>query len=113
MNRAERRKSGVKQKVRTYTLTDAQIQQIKTDAVREATSNAFTLLLGLPLITLHDKFGFGKVRLERFMDELLKQYESFDAGYITLNDLIETIKEETGVSIIQKKERKKYEYYKN
>lgn len=106
MNRAERRKAGIKQKVRTYTLTDVQIQQIKDEAINEATNRAFILLLGLPLITLHDKFGFGKVRLERFMDELLKQYESFDEGYITLEDLIETIKEETGVSIIEKKERR-------
>ena len=43
MNRAERRKAGKKDKVRTYTLTDVQIQQIKHEAAREAFIDA-TLL---------------------------------------------------------------------
>lgn len=76
-----------------------QIQKIKDQATDEAANRAFVLMLGLPLIVLHDKFGYGAKRLERFMDELIKQYEAFDEGRITLDDLLKTIETETGVKV--------------
>lgn len=76
-----------------------QIRKIKDQATDEAAKRAFVQMLGLPLIVLHDKFGYGKQRLERFIDELLKQYEEFDEGRITLDDLLETIETETGVKV--------------
>ena len=36
MNRAERRRQRIKTSVKTYTLNDSQIKQIKDDAVKEA-----------------------------------------------------------------------------
>ena len=56
MNRAERRKSGIKESVKTYTLNDLQIKQIKDDAVKEAIDTAFILMLGLPVMIIHDKY---------------------------------------------------------
>ena len=56
MNRAERRKSGIKKSVKTYTLNDSQIKQIKDDAVKEAIDTAFIYMLGLPVMIIHDKY---------------------------------------------------------
>lgn len=50
-------------------------------------------------MVLHDKFGFGPVRCERFTDAVLDLYESFDKGYVTLEDIHGALKEETGITI--------------
>ena len=49
---------------------------------------------------LHDKFGFGLVRCERFTDAVLELYDSFEKGYVSLEDIHKTLKEETGITIV-------------
>lgn len=99
MNRRERRRQGINDKPRTYTLTDQQIAKLKADAVKEASEKAFIAMLGLPMITLRDGFGFGRVRLERFMDRLIEEYKCFDEGCIGLEELKQVIEDETGVKV--------------
>jgi hypothetical protein len=41
-------------------------------------------------------------RLENLADEILELYDSFREGRITLDDVITTIKEETGVDITRR-----------
>ena len=95
MNRAERRKAGKKDKVRTYTLTDVQIQQIKTEAAKEA----FIEMLAIPVQVLHDKFGFGQIRLDRFTHYSLNWLEMVRDGEVTLDQLRKTLEEEAGIVI--------------
>ena len=57
-------------------------------------------MLGLPVMVLHDKFGFGPVRCERFTDAVLELYDSFEKGYVSLEDIHKTLKEETGITIV-------------
>lgn len=104
MNRQDRRKNKITTKPKTYILTDAQIAQIKADAVREASNVAFIALLGLPLVALR-KFGFGKKRLEEFLEELLRQYKCFEEDYITLDELKQIIFDETGMKVEERNER--------
>lgn len=103
MNRKQRRECGVKGPVKTYTLTDAQIGKMKEEAAQKAAKRAFIAMLGLPLIALMDEFGFGKKRLERFMEKLLGEYRCFDEGYITLEEIAAVVKEETGVEILSER----------
>ena len=110
MNRAERRRQGIKESVKTYTLNEEQIKQIKADAVKEAIDTAFILMLGLPVMIIHDKYPQlmkrevdGKCREERFTDLLLDLYDSFDKGYLTLDDILNCITEECGIDIARKK----------
>lgn len=99
MNRAERRKAGVKSRVPTYNMNTQQIRTLKEDVAQKATERAFILMLGIPSMVLRDQFGFGRKRLEKFTDEVFELYDSYDKDYITLDDLIKTIYEETGVKI--------------
>lgn len=107
MTRAElrRKKRGDDKPTKIYNLTLEQIKSMKEETAKDAMQTAFVLMMGLPLITLRDKFDFGKIRLERFMDDLLRQYESFDQGYITIEDLWRTIEEETGVKFQKIKDK--------
>ena len=76
--------------------------RIKQDAAQEAIDKAFVLMLSLPMIVLHDKYGWGKKRLSDFMNHVLEQYDSFNKNFITLDDLWNTIEKETGVKLIEK-----------
>lgn len=55
--------------------------------------------IGLSLIVLRDKYGFGKKRLEAFADEFLKQLKCVENGAVTLEELHEVIKKETGMEV--------------
>lgn len=104
MNRAERRrakKAGIPvKKEPVVNIKAADVQKIKQDASKEAADKAFLLMLGLPVMVLHDKFGFGPVRCERFTDAVLELYDSFEKGYVSLEDIHLTLKEETGITIV-------------
>lgn len=104
MNRAERRRLKRNQESRnaTYTLRNEDVTRIKQDAAQEAVDKAFVLMLGLPMIVLRDKYGWGKKRLSDFMNHVLEQYDSFNKNFISLDDLWNTIEKETGVKLIEK-----------
>lgn len=108
MNRAERRRLKRNQEIcnATYTLRNEDVTRIKQDAAQEAVYTAFTMMLGLPVIVLHDKYGWGKKRLSDFMDYALELYDSFEKDYVTLDDLWDTIEKETGVKLIEKVRKK-------
>lgn len=108
MSRAERRRLERDQsnQTKTYTLTQAQLDQKLKAVEMEATKKAFLMMMGFPLLTLRDKFGFGKERLNRFMDKMVDLYEAYELDYIDLADLDRTIMEETGVTLLRKREGK-------
>lgn len=101
MNRAERRKNKQSaQKPKTYVLTEDQINKMKMDAVNEATHKAFLMFLSIPVMILHDKFGFGKQRLSKFMDYALIWYESVQNGETHLLELVKVARDECGIDTI-------------
>ena len=108
MSRAERRRleRDNSKSQKTYTLTQAQLDQKLKAVEMEATKKAFLMMMGFPLLTLRDKFGFGKARLNRFMDKMVDLYEAYELDYIDLADLDRTIMDETGVTLMRKREGK-------
>lgn len=113
MNRAERRrrqKQGlpiVKEPVLNMKVSD--IQQIKTQATNTAADTAFFLMLAIPVMVIHDKYPQlmrrevdGKPRVERFADLCLDLYDSFNKGYVTLDDLSQCLWEEAGIKLEKK-----------
>lgn len=103
MNRKERRKNSVKSKEPIYNLTYSQIESIKRNATEEAVRKLVPFATAknfyFSMMILRDKYGFGKKRLGDFMEYMANLYESFGDGYLSLEDMEETIFEETGVRI--------------
>jgi hypothetical protein len=83
-----------KEKTPTYNLTWEQIQQMKKDAAKEAVGTVIELTLGIPAMVLKDKYGFGKKRLPEALDHMVDLYESYEQGYLTLQDIRRTLWEE-------------------
>ena len=108
MSRAERRRleRDNSKSQKTYTLTQAQLDEKLKAVEMQATKKAFVMMMGFPLLTLRDKFGFGKERLNRFMDKMMDLYEAYEMDYVDLDDLNDTIMKETGVTLIKKREGK-------
>ena len=101
MNRAERRKQGKSApKPKTYVLTEDQITKMKNDAVDEATRKAFLMFLSIPVMVLHDKFGFGKQRLTKLMDYCLIWYEAVLHDEVRLMELVKVANDECGIKTI-------------
>ena len=101
MNRAERRKQKNATSPKTYVLTEDQINQIKRDAVNEASRKAFLMFQSIPIMVLHDKFGFGKTRLDRFMEYSMLWFDSVYDNETRLTELVNVARNECGVNIIQ------------
>ena len=54
----------------------------------------------LALTVLHDKFGFGKKRIDRFLKEYNELLDSYSKGYISADDLNEVLLEEVGMKVL-------------
>lgn len=104
MGRAARRAAGAKGREPVYNLTQPQIDGIRKEAADAAVARAFSLMLALPMMVVHDKFdrfdGLGdSERVEAMGDLVLDLYDSFERGYVTLADLHEWLRDEAGVTV--------------
>lgn len=90
-----------KEQLNTYVLKE--VDKIRDDIQEEVRADSekavFEMLIGIPVLVLHDRFGFGRGRITKFVKHVLNQVDSVDGGYYNLQDLRQTIFEETGVSL--------------
>lgn len=77
---------------------DECIMNIKYNVV-----DIFTILVAY---TLHEKFGFGKTRLNRFIHDFNFQAECLDEDYCTWEDQIEILRQECGLDLSIRKNDK-------
>ena len=54
----------------------------------------------LTLTVLHNKFGFGATRLERFIDYYQDLLDSYNRGYVSMQDLNTDLQEMTGIKVV-------------
>lgn len=75
--------------------------RIDDKALQEFTDNAKNMMLDTILIlasvTLHDEFGFGRERLNRFKERFNFKAECIGENYTDWNDQISILKEECGL----------------
>ena len=72
------------------------------DALKEAERmNAANIINLIPLIILRDKFGFGKVRLERYLNHYQEAIESLNEGYLDLKDVERVMLEEVKIGFYE------------
>jgi hypothetical protein len=105
--RAEMRREKHKKET-TYSLTASQIQQIREEAIQESMTTAFKLMLGLPTMVIHDKFGYlmkKEKREETFLNWLLNYYDGYCRGFFTLEDIDKILKDEGGIAEIKEKRK--------
>ena len=76
-------------------LSYAEILNIKAEAKRQGIMEAWILFFS----TLRDKEGFDPKRLRRVLTGINQYADSIRGGYITIQDLQNTLKEEAGIEL--------------
>lgn len=71
---------------------------------KQATQEVFELLLAVPVSVLFDKFGFTPEQLEDFAERVLYLFDSYQQGYIKIEDLQEILWQEAGIKFKNEKE---------
>ncbi len=61
-----------------------------------AVEEAFIMLMSVGCIILHDYFGFGKVRMNRWVEHVLDYQDSLYRDYVTIDEVAEEIQRMTG-----------------
>lgn len=75
--------------------TEADVKRAKDYARNEAVMAVWAIVL----TALRDKEGFSKEDLKRVWDESLGISDSILQGYITVQDLVYTLREEAGIKL--------------
>ena len=96
-----------KKKTPTYNFTLEQIDGMKRktveDTVDRVSREAFERMMVLSLLVLRDEWGFGEVRMERFMDQLSELVEDVSEGRLSMDDITATLEEELGIEFMWRK----------
>ena len=81
------------------------IEKMKVDAADKAMKVAFELMVSIPVMVIHDKFGQlmkKEGREEKFAELCLDLYDSFQKGYVELDELRKCLEEEAGWKVEMK-----------
>lgn len=93
-----------KKKTPTYNFTLDQIEGIKKKAIKETVDRvsreAFERMMVLSLLVLRDEWGFGEVRMDRFIDQLSTLVEDVSAGRLSMDDITATLEDELGIEFM-------------
>lgn len=103
MGRAEmrRQKKAAQKKQNVYTLTQAQIDKIKADAVEEAVNQAMTLMLTIPLEVLITDYWpkTAYKRGQEFTEKVLDLYHRWESGEVSMEALQADLWEYGGIRL--------------
>lgn len=100
MNRPERRRLGIKRKDPMVSIKQSDIDRMKEEATEKGCKMAFNLMLAVPAMVIHDKFGSlmkKEGRVEKFVDLCMEEYKCYEEGYITLEELAKCLKDEANI----------------
>jgi len=84
------------------TMTAKEVEKLK----QELTNNAVEIVNLIPLLILRDKFGFGKVRLSRYLEYYSEAIEDFNNDRFDLQDIEQMLLEEVKIGIWRDNESK-------
>lgn len=93
MNRAERRKAA-KGKV-----DHMDLKRLETQASQKAIDYTVTRYSAAVALACRDKLGFGKIRTQRFINQILEIFKAIDEDYLTIEDVVQTVKEELDIDL--------------
>ena len=86
-------------KRKMITLSEFEMNQKLKVAYRQGINDTVTGILAAMLICIHDKWGFGKQRAIRLLNQVNEQFASVDEGYVTIDDLKQAVLDDLGIDI--------------
>lgn len=96
--------TSIKREEKVYTLTQTELDNMKNELTRKAVDKAFTMMLAIPVMVLHDHhWSKCRTNIPKFVDKCLDLYDSYDKGYVSFDDMVTTLEEESGIKIVKEK----------
>lgn len=87
---------------RKRVVTQADINKAQKQAFRDLSLAAIVLsAIVLSAMSLHDVFDFGPARLERFIVDVVRKQNDWDAGLFEIDDALEWLESYTGMRILE------------
>lgn len=80
-------------------ITVKQAKAIAIDTAKDILQQAVIDYSVVLAMTLHDELGFGRVRLENFLERVKKQFDCIQEGVVSVEDMKIQLEKETGVVI--------------
>ena len=71
-----------------------ELESIIEERTRDAIDYTVKQYSAVVALCLRDKLGFGTIRTQRFLQDVNEVFDSIIKGYLTLDDVIETVKQE-------------------
>ena len=81
------------------TMTFGELQKYEKEAIQKALIHSVKVSSVAHLLVLRD-MGWGKVRLERFIEKHNEVVDSINKGYITIKDMHDVLEEEVGIKLV-------------
>lgn len=75
---------------------------MKEEATAKGCKIAFNLMLAVRAMVIHDHYGElmkKDGRVSKFVDLCMEQYECYEEGYITLEELAKCLKDEDNIEV--------------
>ena len=76
-----------------------EVNNILEKARVQLANETFIILIAITSMVLHDEFGFGKKRLETFVEQACRKYNDLDSGLYSVDDAKTWFEEYTGMQI--------------
>jgi len=79
----------------------AEYKRLTVEIAEDAVSFVIAQYSAVLALCLHDKLGFDKEKAQKFMTEVQEMFDSVEKGYLSLDDVLETVREELNIHISQ------------
>lgn len=80
-------------------MTPKEVQDIMDKVKRESVKQATSLVFSSIVLVMRDEFRFGEKRLRKMIDKLNEVLNDIGEGYLDVNDIKKTIKEECNIDL--------------
>ena len=97
----ELNKSDIESVKKEYELKEAELKRRYEEDLQAATDKAFLMMLHFPLEVLLTDYWpkANKVKIEKYINSVIKLYEEYNAGCVDLNDIKKHIESYGGITI--------------
>ena len=90
---------GIRRRLERNGVVVKELESIIEERTRDAIDYTVRQYSAVLALCLKDKLGFGKTRAQRFMKDVDTMFGDIMAGYLTLDDVIETVEKELNIKI--------------
>lgn len=84
---------------RDKVITQARMERLINQAAKKTERTMFIMSVCAAAMALHDDFGFGPARLDRFVTAIMRKINDFDEGLYSATDAAQWLEDYAGIKM--------------